>query len=77
MIYFVILSDNSQRILRVMARKPVIARNELAVRLGLNWNTLDDALQPLLSAGTISANSAQTYFNLNPSARAREEWTTR
>jgi hypothetical protein len=79
------LSEESQRILRVMVQKPVIAGGELVILAHISSpEKLADALRPLLSAGVISTNTSidpnevlKSYFNLNPSARPFAEFATR
>jgi hypothetical protein len=75
------LSDESQRVLRVIVRKPVITGGELMVLAHMDANQLADAVRPLVSAYIISTNTSSldpneiigAYFNLNPSARQYAE----
>ena len=79
------LSEDSKRVLRVFLRKPVAAGGEVAILANLKPDQLYGALQPLVSAGLISADTPsldpiwveKTYFNLNPSARKLAEFTLR
>jgi hypothetical protein len=73
--------EDSQRVLRVMIRRPVISGGELGMLTGIPSDQLSQALRPLLSAGIISTGTSTlgsaeigiSYFNLNPSARPLAE----
>jgi hypothetical protein len=74
--------EDSQRVLRVMIRRPVISGGELGILTGIPSDQLSQALRPLLSAGIISTGTSTlgsaeigiSYFNLNPSARPLAEY---
>ena len=79
------LTPESKRALSVFLRKPVAAGGEVAILANLKPDQLDDALQPLVSAGLISPDTSSldpnwvglAYFNLKPSARRFAEFTLR
>jgi hypothetical protein len=79
------LTPESKRALGVFLRKPVAAGGEVAILANLKPDELYAALQSLLSAGLISADTSsldpngveKAYFNLKPSARRFAEFTLR
>jgi hypothetical protein len=79
------LPDDSQRVLRVMLDRPVLAGTELLILTGLDEEKLYKALQSLIGAGLVSASAfssdptelLKAYFNLKPSARRYAEFAAR
>ncbi|MGI8743902.1 MAG: hypothetical protein ACR2NN_15265 [Bryobacteraceae bacterium] len=75
-------TKESESALRALLDTPVMSGCELAIRANLKPDQLPEALNPLLAAGMISANTSSTeasameraYFNLKPSARRYAEY---
>jgi hypothetical protein len=79
------MSDDGEKVLRVLIRQSAISGGELANLADLPLERLNVAMQELLSTGLISASEpsfglnqlSRIYFNLNPSARRFAEYSLR
>jgi hypothetical protein len=79
------LSQDSQKVVRVLLQRPALSGGELASLTGLTPDLLYAATQELLQARVISINEPtfdanqiwKIYFNLNPSARPFAESAVR